>query len=284
MKCFFHNSDLDGHCSGAIVRRMFPMMEMIGIQYGDEFDINNIQEDETVYMVDFSLQPFDMMVELNHKANLIWIDHHIEAIKEYESQNIKIESSLNTNFAACELVWKYLYPSITMPIGVYLAGRYDVWDHDVDPNVLNFQYGTRLEKTWPLNDEFWNRILNNDQNFADKIIKQGKIIFEYETITNKRIAKNMSYIINFKNHKFLVCNRSHTNSLLFDSIVNYNDVDAVMTYSRRPNCWTVSMYTAKDGINVGAIATKMGGGGHKQAAGFQIKDDNKAIEILMPKD
>ena len=30
MKCYYHSADLDGHCSGEIVRRRYPECQMIG--------------------------------------------------------------------------------------------------------------------------------------------------------------------------------------------------------------------------------------------------------------
>ena len=54
MKCFYHSSDLDGHCSGAIVKARFPECEMIGINYGQPFPWGDIEEGEIVYMVDSS--------------------------------------------------------------------------------------------------------------------------------------------------------------------------------------------------------------------------------------
>lgn len=287
MKCFFHKIDLDGFCSGAIVKLKHPEVKLIGINYGDIFPFDQIEDNETVYMVDFSLQsPFDDMIKLNNMCNLIWIDHHISPIREWEELGKpNITGIRNTSKAACELVWEYLFPNNEMPLGVYLAGRYDIWDH-TNPKTLPFQYGTRIQNVWPLNNEFWNKIFNNDQEFADKIIEDGKTIMKYEELNNNRIAKSMSYKINFENYRFLVCNRSHTNSKLFDSQINLpenNDVDAVMVYSRRPNCWTVSMYTSKPNIDVSKIAKRMGGGGHKGAAGFQLYNDNDAIKILMPK-
>ena len=59
MKCFFHSVDLDGHCSGAIVKKAYPECEMIGINYGDSFPWGVIGPGEKVVMVDFSLQPFE---------------------------------------------------------------------------------------------------------------------------------------------------------------------------------------------------------------------------------
>ena len=68
-KCFYHSADFDGHCSGAIIKKKFDDVEMIGINYGDEFPWSDIKPDETVYMVDFSLQPFDLMIKLNKLCN-----------------------------------------------------------------------------------------------------------------------------------------------------------------------------------------------------------------------
>ena len=74
MKCFYHSTDLDGHCSGAIVKYRYPECEMIGINYGQEFPWDSIQPDEQVFMVDFTLQPFEGMERLNNLCNLHWID------------------------------------------------------------------------------------------------------------------------------------------------------------------------------------------------------------------
>ena len=37
MKCFYHSADLDGQCSGAIVKLARPDCELVGIDYGDPF-------------------------------------------------------------------------------------------------------------------------------------------------------------------------------------------------------------------------------------------------------
>ena len=73
MKCFYHRADMDGRCSGAIVKMEYPKCEMIGINYGDVFPWESIQQGEVVYMVDFCLQPFEDMERLNSLCELIWV-------------------------------------------------------------------------------------------------------------------------------------------------------------------------------------------------------------------
>jgi len=65
MKCFYHNADLDGQCSGELIRRVLPNCELIGINYGDPFPWDSIVPGETVYMADYSLQPHSDMKRLN---------------------------------------------------------------------------------------------------------------------------------------------------------------------------------------------------------------------------
>ena len=84
MKCFYHSADLDGKCSGAIVKMHFPECEMIGINYGDLFPWDRIEQNEVVWLVDFCLQPFSDMHRLNEVAILNWIDHHKTSLEEAE--------------------------------------------------------------------------------------------------------------------------------------------------------------------------------------------------------
>ena len=89
MICFYHRADLDGRCSGAIVKAHFPECRMIGMDYGEEMPWTEIYPNEEVYLVDFSLQPFEKMIRLQKLAQLIWIDHHKSAIADAEAAGWK---------------------------------------------------------------------------------------------------------------------------------------------------------------------------------------------------
>lgn len=129
IKCFYHRVDLDGHCSGAIVKRKYPDVELIGIDYMDGFPWEGIDREDTVFMVDFSLPSGEDMIKLYHSCNFIWIDHHESALKQANEMgyNEYINGIRKNGLAGCELTWKYLYPDEEMPLHVWLAGRYDVW-------------------------------------------------------------------------------------------------------------------------------------------------------------
>ena len=50
IKVFYRGADLDGWCSGAIVKYKFPEAEMFPINYGDKFPWEEIKPDDVVYL------------------------------------------------------------------------------------------------------------------------------------------------------------------------------------------------------------------------------------------
>lgn len=273
MKCFYHSADLDGHCSGAIVKRRYPDCDLIGINYGDEFPWDKIYDKEEVWMVDFSLQPFMRMIDLYDRSHLFWIDHHKSAIEDAEDANLPIGGIRNAGKAACELTWEYIYGT-EPPDAVKWLGRYDVWDH-TDPNVLPFQYGCRMRETLPENPDgmnFWHWLFGLN-TAAEKILEEGAIALEYQKQSNEKMARARSFEATMDGLRLIVCNASLVNSQLFDSVYNPVRHDAMMTFCMLPSGrWTVSLYSTKKEVDVGVIAKAHGGGGHKGAAGFQCDD------------
>jgi len=280
MKCFYHSADLDGHCSGAIVKYKYPECETIGVNYGDTFPWDRINKGETVFMVDFCLQPFEDMERLNSICKLVWIDHHKSAIEEAKKRNFVARGGqvLEVGKAACELCWEYLFPDKRMPFGVKLVGRYDVWDLKYCQDVLPFQYGMRIHNT-DLDtytqglSVVWNKVFKNDTDFLDKCIKNGRTILRYIEKENKKYVEQYCFETEINGIPAIAVNKGLANSQLFDSIWDIEKYPIVIAFVWRGDKWTVSLYTIEEtGIDVSEIAKSYGGGGHKCAAGFQCKE------------
>ena len=281
MKCFYHSADLDGHCSGAIVKMAYPECEMIGINYGDVFPWESIPvgDGEQVFMVDFSLQPYTEMRKLNIQADpLVWIDHHKSAIEEHEewlrSGNKPILGIQRSGTGACALVWEYLKQTLkspaTLPTFVRLLAEYDVWDHS-DPRTLPFQYGMRQNTdTRPDNQDFWHSLF--DIEVVDRITEDGRIILDYQKEQNTKYIKACAFETEIDGLKCIAVNRMLTNSQLFDSIWDSSKWDAMLTFGWRKGSWSVSLYSDRPDIDVSQVAKDRGGGGHKGAAGFQCAE------------
>lgn len=266
MKCFYHSADLDGHCSGAIVLDRYPECEMIGINYGDPFPWESIVPGEVVFMVDFSLQPFEDMLRLRQMCLLVWIDHHKTAIDALHASGAAFAGIQREGIGACALVWRHLQNE-RLPYGVQLLAEYDVWKHE-DSNCLPFQYGMRLESSLP-HEPLWSRVFGND--LAD-IILRGETVLAYERKQSEAFAKSCAFETDLQGLRCVAMNRMLTNSKAFDAVVDPSRHDAMLTFGFRKGRWTCSLYSAREDVDVSAVALRFGGGGHQKAAGFQCRE------------
>ena len=260
--CFYHKSDMDGKCSGAIVKYIFSDVKLIPFDYGYDIDWSLIDKDTIVIMTDISVPKEDMVRLKKESKQFIWIDHHISKINELK--DIKFDGLQVNGIAACVLTWNFFMNDNTQPIAVRLLGDYDVWN--LNQKVLHMQYGIRQYDCDPENRIFWKDVFEN--NLTKEIIEKGKIIYKYITKTYKQEINSIGFITELCEYKVLAANKSHVSSLFFEDHPEVNNVDILMTFSWNGKSWKVSMYTEKDNIDVSKICYKFGGGGHKKAAGF----------------
>lgn len=272
--CFYHRADMDGHCSGAIVKHFVPDVELHPINYGDDFPWQKINREDTVYMVDFCLQPETQMHELLAKCErFIWLDHHKSSIAGVGK--MLCEGRQDVNWAGCELTWQY-FSRGPMPLCVALLGRYDIWDTKSllgwDSDILPFQYGFRLYETDPRNNmPLWVDMFTNAGPHIGSIQHDGRTILRYQKEQNRR-TMGAAFEVELDGLRCIAVNASG-NSLTFESRYDPEKHDAMLMFRNQNNkFWTVSLYATKDDIDVSIVAKNHGGGGHKGASGFQCTE------------
>ena len=238
--CFYHSQDLDGHCSGAIVKYRFPEAVMHPINYGDPFPWDEIGQEDVVYMVDFCLQPFtdmERLAEILKRGNLYWFDHHFSAIYIWQSRPYPepwFQNALRTDMAACEIAWLVLFPDKPVPLAVKLLSLYDSWTyqgHELEDMVLPFQMRMRMEdldpKDWKLIAGMaWNNLFCSDK--LDDLIEEGRLLLHYDEAQKAKYARTYAFetTLHLLSHqvehpvayKAIAVNLGHTNSKVFDSV------------------------------------------------------------------
>ena len=280
MKCFYHGLDFDGICSGAIIKHFHPECECIPVGYGDEIDLSKVKLHETVYMIDFCLQPFSDMITLNNSCNLIWIDHHKSAMEEHKKSGVSIHGVRQIGLSACELTWMYEKDNEEIPLPVKLLGRYDVWNQGWSTLVTPFQYGLRTVKDLDHKHLVWKKLLSQYRDeIVGTIIERGRTVLKYVEASNANYCKHFSFEGTFQGLRAVYVNVCFATSSTFDSIYDPEKHDIMVYFGLRPDKqWRVGIRTTKDDIDCSVIAKSFGGGGHPKAAGFQI--DFKDIECL----
>lgn len=321
----YHSRDLDGWMSAAIVKKWFEenrnycrisdygkvvetdldtnhkidTLEFLGWDYEDE--IPDLSEYDKVIMCDVSF-PKESMENIGLDSDeFIWIDHHKSAIEIIETDiviNLKEEWIVHilglrdTNFAACELTWKYFFPNETMPEIVRLLGRYDYFSYketDEEQKVLEFQYGARqvinsYEKAYT----YLVANCHDSQSSVIEMIKSdGAVIYKYLCIEAKQIY-NKAFVIRLENldiliegvskvYKFLTVNHERFNPINFGIDYHKEGYDGFACFWYKDGKWMWSLYNDDGNVDCSMIAKQYGGGGHKGAAGFIIEDLTQII-------
>jgi len=282
---FYHRGDLDGVSSGAILKKAFgERIVLYGIEYGDKIDFDKlIQKGDTVYMIDFCVEPFTKMLELNKKAKLIWIDHHITSINEMKHSGVEFLGILGdekNSKSAAQLAWENFFPNKSLPKGIELISLFDTWQHEFKSEILDFYRGLETDTGLSINSKSWEYIFENRIEFIKSTTNMGSVINKYITANNKQYALEHGLETIFEGYKAITINKGFGGAMMFDSIWDEDKYDLMIAYSRRGNgTWRISLYTTKKNVDCSAIASKWGGGGHKAAAGFATDGINLPFEI-----
>jgi oligoribonuclease NrnB/cAMP/cGMP phosphodiesterase (DHH superfamily) len=300
--CFFHRTDLDGHCSGAIVRLWCERNGHIyvphGVNYGELVTWTRwAAPEDMAIIVDFTPErvqhgdvkasPYDILARIkNAYSSLVWIDHHATAIDAVYGELLTgcdFEGLRRFNTAACVLTWQHFFPGTEIPTAVSLLGAYDVFDRSNKSlqwdEILQFQYGMRTRVTLPDNTDekgLWYKLLlgrNEDKENPGYyelgwIIAEGTTVLKYERLQNEKTVKSAAYDCTFNGMLCCAIN-ARGNSLLLESFARPEHKMRIL-WSFDRNKWRVHLYeNGHDDVHCGEIAKKYGGGGHKGAAGFE---------------
>ncbi len=266
--CYFHNADLDGWSSSAVVKKKYPNAEFYGYDYECELPI--VEDYDIVFMVDLSTS-IDKMKELQKKnKEFIWLDHHASKIKEIEKANIKIKGLRNSDNSnsACVLTWKYLYPDKKVPVLLQYIEDIDLWKFKYNntlPIVTALDTDDKKDREIleaMLETDWWNDVfpslLEKGHNYL-KLVEQ-----QIDDIVKTTVTKI------WKGYTVSVVNTPIHKSFVGDRILKINPkAQFVLLWSVEKELVRVGLRGRGD-INLGEIARRYDGGGHLAAAGFSM--------------
>jgi oligoribonuclease NrnB/cAMP/cGMP phosphodiesterase (DHH superfamily) len=307
MHRIIHHTDADGHASAAVVYYALVYNKnvdrndicFIPINYGMELFEGRFDYDKDFfYMVDYALQPLNVMAEFVSKMTrpdqFIWIDHHRTALMmEEEEPGLKdVLGIREEGKAGCELCWEYYFTE-KMPELIRLLGRYDIWDQtnmsEWDDKLVPLQMFLKASDHSPSkNIDYWEEHIEDALKDPDmeafglaEEIAEGRHYQKYQENQDTRTLKSRGFHGTFAGHKAFFVNYMG-NSQMFEKNCRDLDVDLFVTFVySKGHYWTIGVYTFEDkGIHCGELCKKLGeagprpsGGGHPGAAGFQCDWD-----------
>lgn len=300
----FHHSDNDGKCAGFWVKELAPRdeypLDIFKIDYGIDFPFDSIHENETVYIVDYSIPPVEMDRLLEITPNVIWIDHHISAIEKYKDYDKEIAGLRYDGIAGCMLTYCYLSlmtnknnikihefdPAMTTtaPYFTKLIADYDVWTFVFGDDTRNFEKGFSLYPHEP-DAKIWEELYDEDissqhLSLVNTMIDQGKTITAYRHNMMEDYCEKKGFAARLDGYTDLLCYAINMGMVGSDDFIapDIDKYDVLVGFSFDGKIWSYSLRSNK--VDVSEIATSFGGGGHKGAAGFS--SDNivlTAVEV-----
>ncbi len=276
--CFYHSRDLDGWTSAAIVKKKYPNTELTGWDYGDPVPMP--RHNTLHILVDICFPVTDMeMYAMMPAYSTIWIDHHESAIDQMNGPNVKSMDSIDgvrdTQFAACELAWRFFFPELDMPEQVRLLGMYDSFRHKNESEkekVFFFQYAARAMAENP--EQAAQFLISAPPQRLGSIINTGGAIHKYLCVEAKGIF-GKAFELHLLGYIGLAVNRERFNPVNFG--LNYHkdgyEFFACFWYDGIKKKWIFSLYNDDGKLNVSEVCKELGGGGgHPKAAGFVTKN------------
>jgi oligoribonuclease NrnB/cAMP/cGMP phosphodiesterase (DHH superfamily) len=240
------------------------------INYSKPFPFDIVDKDSRVWILDCAPN-FDEMVALYKiTSDVVWIDHHVSAIKRFEGSYIVDGKSIpgvrQENHSACVLTWNYLF-SHPAPMHLQYIEDIDIWNWKYGNDTRFFYAGACSKDTDPTSD-FWDKYTNG-ADIISLIDNDGKIVERYRNIEFKEHREKNGYEVEWEGYKCFVLNTYHAGSDDLGGEKMMETHPILISYYFNGENYMVSLYS-KD-INVSEIATKNGGGGHRAASGFKCK-------------
>jgi oligoribonuclease NrnB/cAMP/cGMP phosphodiesterase (DHH superfamily) len=270
-----------------VVKQKFPEAKLIPAQYGDKAQETSLLQDcyenaiinEHIIVVDFSF-PRELMDLIYSKARKFTVlDHHKTAEANCKDAPY---ATFDMNKSGAGLAWDYYFPSEARPYLVDYVEDRDLWRFKLDESHHVNAYIQSFPIT--LDDyEYINDTLENGS--LDRVVDIGNGIERYKNTMVEAICKHarLDFIGNFwvpiVQSSILMSEIGH---YLCQQEFEYPDPRDNTTYRAKPvfagsyfvrakdDCKVYSLRSIGE-FDVSGIAKIYGGGGHRNAAGFQLQ-------------
>lgn len=284
----YHSNCTDGFGAAFIAYQKFGhTADYIACNYGpqaDGFDVEQCRG-KNVYIVDFSFPLAKMKSIINAAASLTWLDHHKTAFEMcpdadfaegiYKLNGMKSTIVLDNNKSGAMLAWEFFNQSGDAPMWVRHVDDYDRWQFKLSGTK---EFHTAIGRYRPFDFDVFGKAVSDLHSLYDEgalLLEQHKGLVEAAFNGGARKCKIVipgtyfdAYIDSYEG---LMCNAlPHVTSDLGHKMAHESGTFGLVWYIAKEGNVRCSLRSEGD-YDVSAIAKKLGGGGHKNAAGFEIE-------------
>jgi oligoribonuclease NrnB/cAMP/cGMP phosphodiesterase (DHH superfamily) len=258
---------------------------------------------DNIFILDFSF-PYNILEEMCNKANVYLADHHdsfirnllindfcpAEEVLKIDLNDIppyykrlplnfkKLSLSLDNSSSGCTLSWELSQEYFgekenQIPDILYYIEDYDLWKFQF-PLTKNINYGLQ---SYELDLQNFDRITQYFQTDESNLIIDGEVFKRILDKQLKSIIKNVRYIDfeEYSNIPIINCTSNYTNDI--SELINKNFLFCITYYDNKHGTKYSLRSQKTSPVNLGELAERFGGGGHKTAAAFFLSHFEKEI-------
>lgn len=253
----YHGNCFDGFgAAWAAWKKFGPAAHYQPVQYGD--DLPSFDGPLHLYLLDFCYPRKTIEEMRSHLDQVMVIDHHQSAMKALDGLDCTI---FDLDKSAAVLTWEHFFPGQVVPKLLLYIQDYDLWKFEL-PNSREVAAALNSQ---PMDFEVWNDLE------PDRLAEDGRPLLKHQDKLVKMIS-DQARLEKIEGHLVPAVNATAFGSEVGAELLR-----------RFPNArFSVSFYDRADGLrhwslrsrpdfDVSVIAKKYGGGGHKQAAGFETR-------------
>ena len=271
--CYYHGGCADGFASAYVLYMKYSNMEFVPSYHNGGVPNPSEYKDKEVYIVDFAFPLKEMQTMAKKAKNLYWYDHHkssFEMLGRSVDENIletqgNFKLVLTNALSGVGITWFQTFGEKPMPDLLKDIQDRDLWKLK-RPNSKAVGEALYANRPWSF-DQFINL---SDPEVYMSLVEEGE---ELIYMRDKEITEAMKDLVPISLHgePALSLNTHRNISALGNAIAEKHGCIAFMwTYKGPVDGVLCSMRSIGD-IDVSIIATRMGGGGHKNAAGFNCE-------------
>lgn len=251
----------------------------------------SLQVDDMVYFVDMCL-PLDDLERISKKCyKVVVLDHHKTAAPmmglhsstekgTLEKPDLGLECYYDNDESGATMSWRHFHQEPTPSFFLYLKDR-DLWRFELPES----KEVSAAIQSYPFDFRVWYDIYDEDLINSDRLKVEGAIILRFKSQMVEEVCKKAQLVLferapnpggqfTVETYRIPV-----TNSSLFFSEIPTRALElfpeapfALNYYRRGDGLWYYSLRSRDGGVDVSEIAKNYEGGGHKHAAGFQLRE------------
>lgn len=260
--CIYHKNCFDGICAAWVTQKRFPRCELRAMNHGEEFPFHEYGGNDRIFIVDFSFPRIVMEAIKNQVESLLVLDHHKTAQANCEGLSYCI---FDINESGASLAWKYFFPNHPIPRLVkYIADR-DLWKFEMSQSEDINAY----IQSYPMETGWYEQLflqLDTPEGWEIAWVA-GQAINRYKKQMVNTICANAAFDKNgipTVNTSLLFSEVGHELCKIFpDKPYAQYYFDRLKDNTRQWGARSIGDF------DVSEVAKQNGGGGHKNAAGWQ---------------